>query len=212
MNALMRSIYRLLNASMRSKLPILAALMISFVSQGFANSQFSVHEKYITHTKEQKAIHEMFLMYKPWGVLLEAENSPIKDAWQLQPHPSRLPIVHITTGWISPESMDEARFVIAHELAHWLLRHQNKMEARILKVAKNELTLSGMIFLTFGKKFEEREADDLGKKLYIWRGGDPKFFSEKYRELKGGIKIMSSLSFSDTHFGMEDRFKRLADE
>lgn len=120
------------------------------------------------------------------------------------------PSVNITIGMIAKVSVNELRFIIAHELAHVLLKHQTRFNERVNRSIRSPFTVSSIHFLTYGIKWDEDEADMVGKRLYLQAGYDPSFFRTRYEDYLNELNTQSSLTPFDPHFSMKDRFFRLS--
>ncbi len=135
------------------------------------------------------------------------------------------PTVIIYQGTLAPSrSNEEAAFVLAHELGHLNLYHNEKMDESMGKVFTGPpLGISGTTFAIYQQKLHEREADQFGLSLYKNAGYDLNFFPFTLKLLKinqnihfGSSKIfakpLTSLSMKDAHFNMKERFEFLTDQ
>lgn len=131
---------------------------------------------------------------------------------------SNKPALIIYQGALAPnQNPNELKFMIAHELGHVHYQHMQKMDERMNKVFNGPpIGISGTTFNIFQQKIEERQADLYGQYLYKHAGYDMTFFKQQSAFIQsqpnvhGKIKH-SSLSMSDSHFSMQDRFKLLAE-
>jgi Peptidase family M48 len=132
------------------------------------------------------------------------------------------PTIILYQGALSPNrSDDEVAFMIAHELGHLALYHNEKMDGQMQKIANGPPAgISGTLFSIFFQKLQERQADMFGLYLYEKAGYDNDFFPHTLHILKinpnihfGSNKIFSkqpgSLSLKDSHFSMQERFELL---
>lgn len=130
---------------------------------------------------------------------------------------SNKPGLIIYQGALAPnQNQNELRFMIAHELGHIHYRHMQNMDARMDKIFNGPpIGISGTTFNIFMQKIEERQADLYGQHLYKLAGYDMSFFRNQSAYIQTqsayhGKSKHSSLSMSDSHFSMQDRFKLLA--
>lgn len=135
------------------------------------------------------------------------------------------PTMIVYQGTLSPDrSNEEIAFVMAHELGHLNLYHNEKMHERMEKIFTGPpIGISGTIFSIFHQKLQEREADQFGLHLYRKAGYDLNFFPAtlKLIQINPNIhygtnqpfkKTLTSLSMKDSHFSMQERFTLLTQE
>src|ERR1700722_8779013 len=135
------------------------------------------------------------------------------------------PTMIIYQGALSPNrSNEEIAFMMAHELGHLNLYHNEKMNEQMGKIFQGPTVgISGTTFAVFFQKFQEREADMFGLYLYKQAGYDIGFFPFTLGILNinpnihfGSSMIFakspSSLSMRDSHFSMKERFELLVSE
>jgi Zn-dependent protease with chaperone function len=135
---------------------------------------------------------------------------------------SEKPSIVIYQGALAPSrSNEEIAFMMAHELGHLNLHHNEKMNEQMEKIfTGSPIGISGTTFSIFFQKLQEREADMFGFDLYTYAGYDLKFFPYTLNLIKinpnihfGSSKMLahepSSLSMKDSHFSMKERFELL---
>ena len=134
------------------------------------------------------------------------------------------PTMIVYQGALSPDrSNEEIAFMMAHELGHLNLYHNEKMNEQMDKIFNGPpIGISGTTFSIFFQKIQEREADLFGFDLYKSSGYDLKFFPYTLNLIKINPNIhyganvfskpLSSLSLKDSHFSMQERFELLVQQ
>lgn len=132
------------------------------------------------------------------------------------------PTLIMYQGTLSPDrANEEVAFIMAHELGHLNLYHNEKMSRQMSEIyGGSPLKISGSTFIVYHQKLQEREADMFGYSLYKKSGYDLKFFPYTLNLMKINpnihygtphvfIKEPSSLSYKNSHFSMIERFDLL---
>lgn len=155
--------------------------------------------------------------------LMLSSNTSI-GAEAVPPHVfSDKPTMIIYQGTLSPDrSNQELAFVMAHELGHLNLYHNEKTAQTMEKIFTGPVVgISGVNFSVFHQKLNEQEADLYGYSLYKHAGYDLHFFPYTLNLIKINPNIhfgtphlfqhaRSSLSIKDSHYSMLDRFELLS--
>ena len=135
------------------------------------------------------------------------------------------PTMIIYQGALSPDrSNEELAFMMAHELGHLNLYHNEKMGMQMEKIFTGPPAgFSGAPLSIYFQKTQEQEADMFGLYLYKQAGYDIGFFPYTLHLLNinpnihyGTTQIfrkeLSSLSMQDPHYSMKERFALLVHE
>lgn len=163
------------------------------------------------------------LVPDPQSYQLILSNNPDFGGQAIPPHVySDKPSMVIFEGALSPkQSTNELAFMMAHELGHLNMHHNEKMDERMDKLFNGPtIGISGLTFNVFAQKLDERQADMFGYKLYKRAGYDLTFFQKTFSYLQQHpgadphshkeYNPLPSLSMNDPHFCMFDRFELLA--
>ncbi len=163
------------------------------------------------------------LVPDPQSYQLILSSTPSIGAEAVPPHVfSDKPTMIIYQGTLSPaRSNQELAFVMAHELGHLNLHHNEKSAMRMEQIFTGPSAgISGVNFAIFYQKVQEQEADLYGLSVYEHAGYDLNFFSHTLKLIKINPNIhfgtphvfrkaRSSLSMKDSHYSMLDRFELL---
>lgn len=135
------------------------------------------------------------------------------------------PTIIVYQGALSPDrSNEELAFVLAHELSHLQLYHNESLDMQMNRLLNGPpVGISGMTVSIFHQKLEERAADMHGLYLYKKAGYDPNFFSYTLKLIQINPNIhfgtthvfqtsRSSLSAKDAHFSIQERFELLSQQ
>lgn len=134
------------------------------------------------------------------------------------------PSIIIYQGALAPNrSNEELAFMMAHELGHLNMHHNEKMNERMDKIFNGPIVgISGTIMTPIYQKFDERQADLFGLSLYKKAGYNLDFFRHTLNIIKINpnlhfgtplyVKQPTSLSLENSHFSIKDRFELLAQE
>lgn len=135
------------------------------------------------------------------------------------------PTIIVYQGLISPSrTNEEIAFVLAHELGHLELDHHGEMNRQMEKIfTSHPIQISGTTFAIYFQKLQERQADLFGLNLYKKSHYDLAFFSHTLSLIKINPNIhfgtnnpfrkeTGSLSMSNSHFGIKERFELLTAE
>ena len=164
------------------------------------------------------------LVPDPQDYQLILSHTPSIGAEAVAPYVfSDKPTMIIYEGTLSPaRSNQEVAFVMAHELGHLNLHHNEKNAKRMEDIfAGSPAEISGVNFSIFYQKVQEQQADLYGLALYKHAGYDLNFFPRTLKLIKINpnihfgtthifLKARSSLSMKDSHYSMLDRFTLLS--
>lgn len=135
------------------------------------------------------------------------------------------PTIILYQGSLNPDrSNEEIAFMMAHELGHLQLHHHAEMDKQMEKMfTSSPLQISGLTFTVYFQKLQERQADLFGLELYKRAGYDLNFFPHTLSLVKINPNLhfgtnepfrkpLSSLSYHNSHFSIQDRFELLVKE
>lgn len=183
--------------------PLMLALSIVTPLSAAIYAPTKGYEKYVRGTWESLPTSEYDLYIEPTSQFVAFADHP----------PGQKPQVHMSIGVIHKVEPDEFRFMLSHEVGHLVHRHVEGMALRMALLEETPFTLSGVTFLCMGFKWDENQADSIGKAMYLSMGGDPRLFSRMADRNDKGIgackNTCTSLSPFDSHFSFTDRFERL---
>lgn len=157
-----------------------------------------------------------------YQLILSSHPSMGGEAWP--PHVySDKPTIILYQGSLAPSrSQEEIAFMMAHELGHLKLYHNESMGKEMEQIMTGPpIGISGTTFTVFHQKLQEQEADLYGLSLYKQAGYDLTFFPHTLGLIKINPNIhfgtthvfarpVSSLSMTNSHFSMQERFELLA--
>lgn len=138
---------------------------------------------------------------------------------------SSKPTMIVYQGALSPDrSNEEIAFMMAHELGHLNLYHNERMGEVVNKIFNGPPSgYIGLPLTIYFQKVQEEQADMFGLHLYLKAGYDKAFFpytlhllninpNIHYGTSKPYRKDLPSLSMKDSHYGMKDRFALLVQQ
>lgn len=166
------------------------------------------------------------LVPDPQNYTIIISNNPTFGGEAVAPHVlSDKQTIIIYQGSLSPNrSNEEIAFMMAHEIGHLQLHHNEKMDHQMQRIFQGPPTgISGTIFNVFYQKLQERQADMFGLYLYRQAGYDLNFFPHMLGIMKRNANLQmgmvrpfqrphSSLSMHDSHFAMSERFEHLVQQ
>lgn len=114
-------------------------------------------------------------------------------------------LIMITEGFIRLHSIDELRFILAHESSHILNNDMKMGYDKHQKIVSTPFSASGILYWAWGDKLVERRADLHGQQLYLKAGYDPALFENFPIRFPG----CANLSPKDNHFCFKERAKEL---
>lgn len=165
------------------------------------------------------------LVPDPQSYHLMLSNTTAFGGEAVPPHVySDKPTMILYQGALAPSRSDEeVAFLMAHELSHLLLYHNENMGEMMDKIYSGPpIGISGTTVTPFYQKLQERQADLNGFEMYQHAGYDLNFFPFTLDLIKinpnihfGTSKIfktkqISSLSMKNSHFSILERFTLLS--
>lgn len=211
----------------------LLSFTVVFASQNSGNNDPHMRKdikKHLSHSDRVKLHRAEYLLSslvqdpESYTLLLSSNNTFGGEAYAPGALSDKPTILLYQGALTKVRSNEEIAFMMAHELGHLNLHHNEKMSEQMDKILNGPpLGISGSIFAVFHQKQQEREADMFGLHLYAHAGYDLNFFPKTLKSVQEnpcehlGIKPsdyreLSTLSMKDSHFSMKERFQLLTNE